>query len=125
MGCCHDRPWGALAIIDKNKGTDGRAPVLRTWPANAVDLVRDPGTANEAWDLLGSVYPKYEDAYPLNDKYFLCSRMTGNGEQMGICLLDIFGNEILLHKEELGCYDPMPLAPKPKPTTMSKSLKTA
>jgi hypothetical protein len=34
---------------------------------------------------------------------------------MGIYLIDLFGNEILLHKEDLGCYDPMPLAPREKP----------
>ena len=59
--------------------------------------------------------PKYEDPYPLSDKYFLCSRMTGEGEQMGIYLLDVFGNEILLHGEGAGCYDPMPLGPRPRP----------
>ena len=42
-------------------------------------------------------------------KYFLCSRMTGRGWEMGIFLVDVFGNEVLLHVEGRGCYDPMPL----------------
>jgi hypothetical protein len=107
---CHDRPWGALAIVDRRLGIDGREPVLRTWPVDAINLV---GQGN--YDTFKKVNPKYEDPYPLSDKYFLCSRMTGTAEQMGIYLIDIFGNEILLHEEEPGCYDPMPLAAREKP----------
>jgi hypothetical protein len=110
LSSCHDRPWGALAIVDRRLGIDGREPVLRTWPADAINLV---GQGN--YDTFKKVNPKYEDPYPLSDKYFLCSRMTGNGEQMGIYLIDVFGNEILLHQEEPGCYDPMPLAAREKP----------
>lgn len=115
---CHDRPWGALALIDPRQGVDGRAPVVRTWPAEASQLVRDPGTANNAWDAFLRVRPKYEDPYPLSAKYFLCSRMTGQGEEMGIYLVDVFGNEVLLHVEGPGCYDPMPLGPRPRPPTL-------
>ena len=107
---CHDRPWGALAIVDRRLGLDGRPPVLRTWPADAIDLV---GKGN--YDTFIRVNPKYEDPYPLSDKVFLCSRMTGRGEEMGIYLLDTFGNEVLLHVEEPGCFDPMPLGPRPRP----------
>ena len=115
LGSCHDRPWGALAIVDPRLGLDGRKPVVRTWPAGAADLVRDPGTANNAWDAFLRVTPKYEDPSPLSDRYFLCSRMTGRGEQMGIYVVDAFGNEVLLHAEEPGCFDPMPLGPRARP----------
>ncbi|MCX6343742.1 MAG: hypothetical protein NT018_01550 [Armatimonadetes bacterium] len=121
--CCHDRPWGAIGIIDRSKGLDGRTPIIKTWPANAIDFVRDPGAANAAWDLIGGANPKYEDPYPLSSKYFLCSRMTGNDEQMGIYLLDIFGNEILLHQEAPGCYDPMPLIPRTRPQMIPSKRK--
>ena len=104
FGSCHDRPWGALTIIDRRQGLDGRAGVIRTWPADAIDRV---GKGN--WDAFVSVRPKYEDPYPLSYEYFLCSRMTGHGEQMGIYLVDVFGNEVLVHVEGAGCYDPMPI----------------
>ncbi|MHC4179121.1 MAG: HzsA-related protein, partial [Planctomycetota bacterium] len=107
---CHDRPWGALAIVDRRLGMDGSVPVVRTWPADAINLV---GKGN--YDTFTRVNPKYEDPYPLSDKYFLCSRMIGQGEKMGILLIDLFGNEVLLHTEEPGCFDPMPLGPRPKP----------
>lgn len=34
---------------------------------------------------------------------------------MGIFLVDVFGNEVLLHVEGEGCFDPMLLAPHPRP----------
>ncbi len=104
---CHDRPWGALAILDRRLGLDGRGPVVRTWPPEAANMATTEG--NELWDATLGMPVKYEDPYPLNDRYILCSRMTGQGEQMGIYLVDVFGNEFLLHVEGAGCYDPMPL----------------
>ena len=117
LGSCHDRPWGALALLDRRLGLDGRAPVLRTWDRSAIDLVREVGPRPDVYgfDEFKKANPRYEDPYPLNDKYFLCSRMTERGEQMGIYLLDLFGNEILLHAEGPGCFDPMPLKPRPRP----------
>ncbi len=110
IGSFHDLPWGALAIIDRRLGLDGRQPVIRTWPADAVNLI-----GKGDWDIFKAVDPKYEDPFVLDDRYFLCSRMTGNGEQMGIYLIDTFGNEVLLHTEGAGCYDPMPLRPQARP----------
>ncbi len=118
FGSCHDRPWGAIAIVDRRLATDGRAAVIRTWPVSAIDTVDRGG-----FDSYVPLFPKYEDPYPLADaatgagagKYFLCSRMTGRGEEMGIYLLDVFGNEVLVHEEAPGCFDPMPLAPRPRP----------
>jgi len=107
---CHDRPWGALAIVDRRRGLDLKPPVLRTWPADAINLV---GQGN--YDTFRKVQPKYEDPYPLSDKYFLCARIAGPDEQMGIFLLDVWGNELLVHTEGPGCYDPLPLAPRAAP----------
>ncbi len=107
---CHDRPWGALAILDRRLGVDGREPVLRTWPAPAIGRVGHGG-----YDTFQSIQPKYQNPYPLSANYFLCSRMTGQGEQMGIYLLDVFGNEILVHVEAPGCFNPRPLAARVRP----------
>ncbi len=119
---CHDRPWGALAIIDRRLGLEGRGPVVRIWPARARAWVRANGRGY-GFDLFKRVQPKYEDPYPLYapdslagaGKYFLCSRTTGQGDQMGLYLVDVFGNETLVHAEPPGCYDPMPLMPRPRP----------
>ena len=117
---CHDRPWGALAILDRRLGTEGRPPVVRTWPASAIELVNRGG-----YDTFKQVLPKYQDPCPLSEKYFLCSRMIGAGERMGIYLLDVFGNEILLHVEGAGCFDPMPLAARPAPPAIPSRVDRA
>jgi len=110
---CHDRPWGALAIIDRRLGVDGRQSVVRTWPPTAIDLVKDQGW--EIFDAFTQVRLKYEDPYPLDSQFFLCARMTGQGDQTALYLVDTFGNEILVHAEAPGCFDPQPLAPRPRP----------
>jgi hypothetical protein len=114
---CHDRPWGAMAIIDRNQGVDGREPVVKIWPPESLDLVHVEG-----WnpDLFAVVRPRYEDPYPLADlqtgagagKYFLCARtLDHQTEQTGVYLVDVFGNEVLVYREEegMGCFDPMPI----------------
>ena len=123
---CHDRPWGAIALCDRRRGIDGKSPVLRTWPASAIDLVEKGN-----YDTFTRVKPKYEDPFPLvnprtgtGGKYFLAARQV-QGEQMGIVLLDVFGNELLLHTEAPGCYDPMPLGPSPRPVTIPDRIGLA
>jgi hypothetical protein len=133
---CHDRPWGALAVVDRSRGIDTprnprsrhAGPEVHIWPAGAWDLV---GRGN--YDAFKRTYPKYEDPYPLHDpstglgagRYFLCSRMTGAGEEMGLYLLDVFGNEILLHHEGPGCFDPMPLGARPRPPVIPDRAELA
>jgi hypothetical protein len=114
FAACHDRPWGALALLDRRRGVDGRGPVVRTWPPDAARLVMNAGI-----DAFKGVRPKYEDPCPLSDNYFLCARQVREpGEEMGLYLVDVFGNEVLVHADPPGCYDPMPLAPRPVPPLM-------
>lgn len=137
FGSCHDRPWGALAVIDRSKGIDAREAVERIWPEAARSLVSPDGGEigqNFAVDhFRDNMDGRYEDPFPLVDPqsgtggtYFLVSRSRlpprcGKPSQaaqtlkMGIFLVDIFGNETLLHAEEPGCFDPVPLAPRPRP----------
>ena len=119
---CHDLSWGALAIIDRRLGMDGRAPVQKIWPESAMDLVRDPSEDFVPDDFV-EVTPKYKDPHPLSDSFFLVSRLTvGSGHpgdennRTGIFLVDIFGNELLLHEEYPGCFNPVPLTARIRPT---------
>jgi hypothetical protein len=116
FGSCHDRPWGALALIDRKKGVDGREPVVRTWPENAIERVTVSGGGK--WDSFMSVRPKYEDPYPIDSHFFLVTRTVGPGETTGIYLVDLFGNENLLHTEGNGCFDPMLLCRRSPPRTI-------
>ena len=65
-------------------------------------------------DNLENVRPWYNTPWPLSEKYFLCARADSRKDRTALCLVDVFGNELLLHTEERGCYSPMPLAPRPK-----------
>ncbi len=130
FGSCHDRPWGALALIDRRRALDGIDAVVKLWPESAIQLMGGSAKNGQyyktnpiplnyggqyGFDNFKAVNPKYEDPYPLNDKYLLCSRTIGKGEQMGIFLVEISGEEVLVHAESPGCYDPMPLGPRPRP----------
>lgn len=117
---CHDRPWGAIALLDRRLGIDLAEPVLQTWPAGAFELI---GQGN--YDTFTRLPVKYEDPYPLSENEFLCARMTGQGEQTGIYLLNRYGGERLLHVEEPGCFDPMPLAPRPVPPAVPPKVELA
>jgi len=122
FGSCHDRPWGALALVDRRLGIDGRTGVLQTWPRDAVDRMGKDGHPKKGYgfDNFKGVYPKYEDPWPLDEAFFLCSRQTGGSEEMGIYLVDRFGNEILVHRDSPGCFDPMPLAARPRPRPLPR-----
>ncbi|MBM4037677.1 MAG: hypothetical protein FJ290_04105 [Planctomycetes bacterium] len=109
----HHNMWGPLGILEPRIATDGKAAIARTWPAGVRDWLRD-GDAFDC-DRLNPIQPKYESPWPLSDRHFLVSRMTGKGSELGIYLVDTFGNEVLLHAEPPSCFSPMPLAPRPKP----------
>lgn len=117
----HDRPRGMLAILDRRLGMDGPEPVLRTWPADGIKLVKGPRNNDDAdVIMLKHVSPVYEDPYPLNDKYFLVSRTTNHHPDLSppgesIYLVDLFGNETLIYHEDPGCFDPMPIAKRERP----------
>lgn len=143
FGSCHDRPWGAMVVLDRRRGLDSMEPVVRSWPSDIRPLVENSpgykvGDNSGMIDSFRNLPLKYEDPWPLADsatgrgagKYFLCVRtlelqhawtvdFSWGGcrpkERMGIFLLDVFGNEVLLHTEEPGCFDPMPLVPRPRP----------
>jgi hypothetical protein len=115
FAACHDRPWGALALIDRRHGVDAREAILQTWPPEATNLYRRGG-----FDSSAGLRLKYEDPYALDDAFFVVSRqMESKSEAMGLFLVDRFGNEVLLHHEAPGCFDPMPLAPRAKPPVIA------
>lgn len=115
---CHDRPWGGMALIDRKKGVDGAGPVVRMWPEYAKDMI---GKGN--WDKFMELKVRYEDPYPLNERFFLVSRSVRydrqiNDYKMGIWLVDCNGTETLLLEGASGLFDPMPVAPRLQPVVI-------
>ncbi|MDR0724392.1 MAG: hypothetical protein LBF59_00090, partial [Prevotellaceae bacterium] len=135
FGACHDRPWGAIVILDRNLGLDGMEPILHSWPSNIAPYM--PNSQNYRngrdvyhptaghFDRFMRLPVKYEDPYPLDEAFLLCARTLGKGERTGIFLIDIFGNETLLHEEPgTGCFDPMPLISRKRPMILADAIDT-
>jgi len=119
FGSCHDRPWGALTLLDRSKAVDGEAAVVTIWPAEAREYI---GKGN--WDQFMHLQVRYEDPFPLNEENFLVSKsvmlekpgMHPQKQKMGIFLVRANGEEQLLFTDpEYSCFDPMPLEPRLKP----------
>jgi hypothetical protein len=120
FGAVHDLARGAIVVGDRRLDLDGMAPILHSWPA-------DIGPYMQEWDVEGRVgnrydsfmfmphADKYEAPYPLSEHHFLCARPLAEGKHTGLFLVDTFGNEVLLHEEAPGCFDPVPLRSRPRP----------
>ena len=135
FGACHDRPWGALVSLDRRKGLDGIAPVLHSFPAditNRICVKADYRKGRETYhpcerfiDTMASLPVKYEDPFPLDADRVLCVRMAApKSERTGIFLCTFStGREELVHEEQtLGCFDPQPVLPRPKPPALPSAV---
>lgn len=121
FGSCHDRPWGALALLDRSKGVDGKEAVVKIWPEHARDFI---GVGN--YDTFKKLKVYYEDPYPLSQNQFLVSKTLDweKNEKMGLFVVDMKGNETLLYKDaKQGVYDAMPLAPRHRPRDIPTARK--
>ena len=120
---CHDRPWGSLAIIDRKKGVDGKEPVVKIYPEEALNLV-----ANGDLDTFKWVQSfRYEDPFPMNKEWFLVSRTLYKypewnnqacGYKQGIFLVGMDGTEELLIEGERSVFDPHIVESSAKPVTL-------
>lgn len=118
FGSCHDRPWGALAIIDRKKGVDGVEPVVQIWPEDSRKLVDNGDLDSFKW-----IEYFFEDPYPLNENFFLASRTIWAkpggwmhlDSKSGIYLIGRDGTQELIIEGNRSLFDPMIIEPRPKP----------
>lgn len=117
FGACHDRPWGAMALIDRKLGVDGPEPVVQTWPEDARKHV-----GPYDFDRMMQIKMRYEDPFPIDKENFLVSRSirwdsTMRDYKMGIYMVARNGSEKLIYEApgRLGAFDPMPIAARFKP----------
>lgn len=116
LGSCHDLPWGALGLLDRTRGVEGREAVLRTWPADFRARIHTDG---QDFDSTRPLAVKYADAFPLDDAHFLCSRTIGRGAEMALVYLDLHGNEVVFHRDGPGCHAPTVLRASKRPVVRS------
>lgn len=115
---CHDRPWGALALIDRRQGVDGAEPVVDIWPKTSRKLVAKGDLDSFKW-----IENMYEDPYPIDENYFLASRTIWlkrgswniDDAKMGIYLIGRDGTEELITEGNQSLFDPMIIAPRTAP----------
>ena len=127
FGSCHDRPWGAIALVDRRLGVDGRKPVLQTWPPETIEWVSDDPAADpfkEAYryDAFSRSPRKYEDPFPLDDGFILAAGQVRNDEETGIYVLDPDGGATLVHVDAPGCFDPIPIYETPAPREIANRV---
>jgi hypothetical protein len=125
FGSVHDHDWGAIVVVDPLQGNDGPRTWIRTWPGDIRSRLAQWNVVGRvgSYDSFVGLAPKYATPYPLSEKYFLCSRtVDAKSQEMAIFLVDIFGNEVLLHREAPGCFQPAPLAARPRPPVIPDRL---
>ncbi len=117
---CHDKPWGAIGLIDRRHGIDGKTPILQTWPPEAIELVQEDGV--NLYDRFTGLKRKFEDPWPLSETIYLASGMIGKDETMGIWVLDRDGRQTLVHVDGPGCFDPIPVVATTPPPQIANRI---
>lgn len=121
FAACHERAWGAIAILDRKKGVDNKEPVEFIWPRSAINQV-----GNYHYDTLKGLSNFYEDPYPIDKDHFLVSRTLWvqrndlNGyhvldSKSALYLLWRQGAEEIILEGEHSIFDPMIIEERPKP----------
>ena len=120
LSSCHDKPWGAIGLIDRRLGIDGKTPILQTWPPEAMNLVQEDGV--NLYDRFTKLQQKFEDPWPLTETVYLASGMIGQGDVTGIWVLDRDGNQTLVHTDGPGCFDPIPVVATTPPPIIAERI---
>jgi hypothetical protein len=122
----HSQTMGSLVLLDPSKGTEGDAPLKRLTPEVAFPEA-------EGWP---TTY--YADPWPLSERYYLTAwtkegrdvpgpdgwdrwhavKRPPNG--MGLYFYDAdVGPEMIYRDPEIGCFEPIPVRPRPQPPTLA------
>ena len=102
----HGHAFGSLVVIDQNGQDDAAmAQVRRLTPDALLPEAEGPPRKNMI----------YGTPWPLSEKYYLAAYDQA-GRRHGIYLVDCFGNRELIWRDvSIGCQDPIPLRPRPRP----------
>jgi cytochrome c553 len=124
-GAHHSNVGGSLILLDRSRGTEEAAPLVRLTPEVAF-----PET--EAW---ADTY--YANPYPLSEEYYLVAwsdrRLPPHGRfddanqnpinATGLYLYDAFGNLNLIYRDpDISSECPVPVRPRVKPPVYSETV---
>ncbi|MBM4050596.1 MAG: hypothetical protein FJ279_36330, partial [Planctomycetes bacterium] len=107
----HGQAFGSLVILDPRVEDDEQMSALRRLTPEVAFPESQGGTQ------------PYGEAWPLSEDYYLCAYDAaadapnlGPKGNYGLYLLDSFGNKELIWRDpEIGCHNPIPLRPRPRP----------
>jgi len=116
-----DNPRKLVLDAKRTKKARGIGKMTSIWPAEARALLPESHHYRlHGWnDDLNSVKPWYNCPFPLSDTQFLYVVSPNRNAGAAIYLGDVDGNEVKIHAEAPGCYDPMPLAPSRRPPVLA------
>ncbi|MFR9634046.1 MAG: hypothetical protein SNI46_04230 [Rikenellaceae bacterium] len=127
FGSCHDIAWGALAIIDRQRGVDGVEAVIDIWPKSSCDLML-PTNSKAGLDSFKAIEYCYEDPFPIDEHNFLVSRTVKSKEsfrqkrnpdrRMALFFISTNGIEEMLLKGSRSIVDAQFVEPRFKPNTI-------
>ncbi len=126
FAACHEQPWGALAVLDRKKGVDGKDSVVTLLPVSTRPLL-DHGHLDSFQDLTHMPY-FVEDPFPLNkDNFLVSSSPIGDApkkSKSGLFVMSTDGKRELILEGEKGLFDPMIIEARPKPPMIPSQRST-
>lgn len=123
FAACHERPWGALAVLDRKLGVDGELPVLDIMPENSRELMQKDGV-----DQYKRLDYMTEDPWPLSSSEFLVSGSTmkldtkwktfDTHSALFVMNTENSTRDLILEVKERSLFDPMIIEPREVPRTI-------
>ena len=109
----HDRAYGSLVVIDIRKKDDRKMSQLkRLTPENRFPEAEGGKKI-------------YATPWPLSEDFYITVYKPGS-KQLGLYLLDAFGNKIYLHEAKgISCLDPIPLVARKRPPIIPSRTRQA
>ncbi len=92
IGSTHDKPWGALAVIDRNIDVEGKRSVVKIFPKEAIDLIDKPKDPYS--DAMRALKVKYQYPSLVDSSTVAVSRQISEKDKaLGLFLVDLNSGE--------------------------------
>ena len=126
----HGQGFGSFVVLDADVEDDDEMSQLKRLTP---DVLFPESEATKADQLYGTSWPLSEDFHLCVYSHRGRATVLRDGRQRhvpvynyGLYLLDGFGNRVLLYRdEEISCYGPIPLRPRPRPPVLPRPAGTS